>query len=212
MTQHYPLFLDLRMARVLVVGGGAVASRKVVSLVEHGCRPEIIAPTLDPELADLVRARGLPWRDRGYEAGDAQRRQLVFAATDRPEVNAAIAAEARGEGAWVNVVDDPEASTFLVPASIREGEIAIAMSTAGASPLLARRLRERLEGVVTPGLARAVDRLRSLREEVQTRWPDDEARRRGLWFNLITQEFLDDAIEGRDEEIESRIEACLSRS
>jgi precorrin-2 dehydrogenase/sirohydrochlorin ferrochelatase len=211
-TSPYPALLDLREARVLVVGGGEVAARKVRTLVECGGHPEIVAPALDAELAALVERSGLHWRARAYQAGEASGFHLVFAATDRPEVNSAVAREARGAGAWVNVADDAAASTFHVPAALRAGEVTVALSTGGASPLLARRLRERLEETVTPGLGRAVDRLRGTRAEVHARWPDDEGRRRAFWFTLITQEFLDCAIAGQDEEVESRIEACLSQS
>lgn len=212
MSALYPVLLDLRDARVLVVGGGAVATRKVEALVDFGARPEVVSPALTTELRSLLQAAGLSWRARGYEPGDAAGCRLVIAATDRAEVNAAVAREAREAGAWVNVVDDPAASTFQVPATVREGEITVALSTGGASPLLARRLRERLESVVTPGLGRAAATLRETRGRVQARWPADEARRREFWFRLITQDFLDSAIAGRDEEVEARIEACLSQS
>ena len=212
MSALYPVLLDLRDAPVLVVGGGAVATRKAESLVEAGARPLIVSPALTPELAAIVERERLHWRARGYEAGDLDGCRLAIAATDRAEVNAAVARDAAAAGVWVNVVDDPAASTFQVPATVREGEITVALSTGGASPLLARRLRERLESVVTPGLGRAASRLREARERAHARWPGDESRRRAFWFSLVTQEFLESAIAGRDEEVESRIEACLSQS
>jgi siroheme synthase-like protein len=95
---------------------------------------------------------------------------------------------------------------------VREGGVLAAVSTGGSSPLLARKVRRRLEGVVTPGLGRAATRLQALRGEVRRRWPDDPERRRSFWFSLITDEFVDSAIAGRDEEVESRIEACLWQS
>lgn len=94
----------------------------------------------------------------------------------------------------------------------RRDDVVVALSTGGASPLLARRLRERLECVVTPGLGRAAGRLSALRGEVRERWPADEERRRAAWFHLITPEFLEAAIAGRDDEVEHRITACLSQS
>lgn len=212
MSSLYPVLLDLRGARVLVVGGGAVASRKVDTLVESGGRPEIVAPDLAAPLAVTVERLGLSWAARPYATGDSRGRQLVVAATHRRDVNALVAREAREHGAWVNVADDPEASTFHVPAAIREGDVTVAVSTGGASPLLAGRLRERIADIVTPGLARSIERLRAARSEVQARWPEEEDRRRAFWFALITQDFLDCAIAGQDEEVDSRIEACLSRS
>jgi precorrin-2 dehydrogenase / sirohydrochlorin ferrochelatase len=211
-TSLYPVMLDLREARVLVVGGGAVAWRKVETLVECGARPEIVAPDLTGPLEAMVERLGLSWRARTYESGDARGYQLVIVATHRREVNSAVAREAREHGAWVNVADDPEASTFHVPATIREGEVTVAVSTGGASPLLAGRLRERIAALVTPGLARSIERLRAARAEVQARWPEEAERRRRFWFSLITQDFLDRAIAGRDEEVDSLIESCLSQS
>ena len=212
MSASYPLLVDLREARVLVVGGGAVAGRRVRSLVAHGGRPEIVAPEVTPGTRRIVETMRLTWRERVYEPGDARGCTLVFAATDSREVNAAVAREAREQGAWVSVADDSERSTVQVPAALREGEVTVAVSTGGASPLLARRLVERLRVSITPGLGRTAARLRATRARVRSRWPLDEERRRAFWFTLITDGFLDCAIAGEDAEVESRIEACLSRS
>lgn len=212
MSARYPVMLDLSRLSVLVVGGGEVALRKVRGLVEAGGRPEIVSPELHPELLEIVRARGLSWRERGYETGDAAGFTLVFAATDSAPVNERAGREAADAGALVDVADDPGRSHFHLPASIRQDDVVVAFSTGGASPLLARRLRERLEAVVTPGLGRAARRLARVREEVRTRWPEDGARRREAWFGLVTPEFLDAAIEGRDDDVEHRISTCLSQS
>lgn len=212
MSARYPILLDLADARVLVVGGGPVAQRRVEALVASGGRPVIVAPEVTSALREAIEGAGLVWRARAYESGEAAGYQLVLAATDRSVVNAEIARDARRGGGWVNVADDPAASSFELPAVLRQGEVGIAVSTGGAAPLLSRRLRERLETVVTPGLGRAAERLRDVREQVQARWPDDESRRRSFWFELVTQDFLECAIDGRDGEVESRIEACLSQS
>jgi precorrin-2 dehydrogenase/sirohydrochlorin ferrochelatase len=208
----YPVLLDLRRVRVLVVGGGAVATRKVEGLVEAGGRPDVVAPELTPELRALAEREGLACRLRPYAPGDVVGYTLVFAATDRPEVNARVAREAAEAGALASVADAGAGSDFHVPATIRRGPVVVALATGGASPLLSRRLRERLEAVVTPGVGRAAARLETVREEVRARWPEDEARRRAFWFDLITPGFLDSAVEGRDEEVEARISRCLSQS
>lgn len=212
MSALYPALLDLDAARVLVVGGGQVALRKVEGLLAAGGTPDLIAPELAPELAALVESAGLFHRAAAFAEGDTRGYRIVVAATDRTGVNAQVAAEARAGGAWVNIVDDPEGSDLAVPATLREGGVLVALSTGGASPLLAARLRTRLEGVVTPGLGRAVARLQAVRTEIRERWPDDEGRRRSFWFSLITEEFLDSAIAGNDEDVEAQIEACLSQS
>jgi siroheme synthase-like protein len=210
-SARYPVMLDVSRLPVLVVGGGEVALRKVRGLVEAGARPEIISPEVHPELREIIREHGLTWREREW-AVDGSGFDLVFAATDSSAVNARVAREAAESGALCDVVDDPRRSTLHVPAVIRQDEVVVAFSTGGASPLLARRLRERLEAVVTPGLGRAARRLARVREEVRTRWPEDGARRRAAWFGLVTPEFLDAAIEGRDDDVEHRISTCLSQS
>jgi siroheme synthase-like protein len=172
----------------------------------------VVSPDAGDELRALIERRRLVWHRRRWEAGDCRRRHLVFAATDDAAVNAAVAAEAEAEGALVTRADDGDGSTFHVPAALREGDVVVALSTGGAAPLLARRLSERLGAVVTPGVGRAAARLAAVRAQVQARWPHDEARRRGLWFTLITPEFLDAAVAGRDDEVEHRISRCLSQS
>jgi siroheme synthase-like protein len=113
----------------------------------------------------------------------------------------------------VSRADEGGASDFHVPSHVRRDEVVFAFSTGGASPLLARRIRERLETtLVTPGLGRAARRLADVRDEVQARWAGDERRRRAFWFDLITPEFLDLAVAGRDEDVEQAITRCLSQS
>ncbi|HKP77316.1 MAG TPA: bifunctional precorrin-2 dehydrogenase/sirohydrochlorin ferrochelatase, partial [Longimicrobiaceae bacterium] len=151
MSARYPVMLDVSRLSVLVVGGGEVALRKVRALVEAGGRPEIVSPEVHPELLELIREHGLVWTQRAYEEGDARGFDLVFAATDSPDVNAHVARVAAEGRALVDVADEPRRSTFHVPACIRRDDVVVAFATGGASPLLARRLRERLESVVTPG-------------------------------------------------------------
>lgn len=208
----YPVFVDAARLRALVVGGGEVALRKVRSLVDAGARPAIVSPVLHPELRELVDRMSLDWRARTYESGDAAGFHLVFAATDSPAVNEAVAREAEAAGAFASRADEGGSSSFHVPASIRRDGVVVAFSTGGASPLLARRLKERLEEVVTPGLGRAARRLADVREQMRARWPQDEERRRSAWFSLVTPEFLDAAVAGRDEDVELRIARCLSQS
>ena len=209
---RYPVFLDLGRLNVLIVGAGEVALRKLRGVVEAGGRPEVVAPDALPEVREIVRAHELTWHARRYEKGDAAGRHLVFAATDEPRVNHAVAREADAAGALVSVADDGAESTFILPAVIRQGDVTVALSTGGASPLLARRIRDRVEGVVTPGLGRAAARLATVREELKARFPADEGRRRAAWFELVTPEFVDAAIAGRDDDVEHRISACLSQS
>ncbi|HEX2208280.1 MAG TPA: bifunctional precorrin-2 dehydrogenase/sirohydrochlorin ferrochelatase [Longimicrobium sp.] len=209
----YPVMLDVTRLRVLVVGGGSVAARKVAGLAEAGGRPAVVAPAVTDELRAMVERLRLVWHARPYHSVDADRHHLVFAATDDPGVNQRIADDARAAGALVSRADEGGESDFHVPSHIRQNDVVVSISTGGASPLLARRLRERMmETVVTPGLGRAARRLADVRAQVQARWAADEARRRAFWFELITPEFLDLAVAGRDEDLEQSIRRCLSQS
>ena len=208
----YPLFLDLQAVPVLVVGGGGVSVRKVAALVECGGRPTVVAPAVHRELEAQAAAGRIMLDRRPYRAGEAANFRLVFAATDDAAVNAGVAEDARSGGAWVNLADDPQGSTAVVPASVREGAVTAALSTGGGSPLLARLLRERVAEVITPGVGRVAARLGELRAEVRSRWPEDETRRRRFWFELVDESFLDSAIAGDDRDVEQRIARCLSQS
>lgn len=207
-----PLWVDGRRLRVLVVGGGRVAERKVRALVSARARPVVIAPALTPRLAAWA-ARGLvEHRARGYRDGDAAGFQLVVAATDRREVNERIRRDAEAAGAWLTVVDDPRASTVIWPAVVRRGDVVVAIGTAGASPLLARRIRERVEQAVPPGVAWLAARLRRLRHEIRRRWPADAERRRAVWECAVPPDVVDWAARNERERIEAHIAACLSPS
>ena len=208
----YPVVLDLADLPILVVGGGAVAARRVEGLLAGGGAPEIISPEVCDVLARLLAGFGLGYRAREFNAGDTDGYRLVVAATDSAAVNRRIAADSRRSGGLVNIVDDPAGSDFVVPAVVREGEVLAAVVSGGATPLLAAAVRDRIAGIITPGLGRSAARLAALREELRARWPDDGTRRSNFWMALVTEEFVDLALAGRDEEVESRIEACLSRS
>lgn len=208
----YPVVLELAALPALVVGGGAVAARRVEGLVAGGGVPDVVSPEVCDALDGLLAAFGLTRYHRSYRHGDADGYRLVVAATDSAGVNAEVAADARRAGALVNVVDDPAGSDFVVPAVIREGEVLAAVVSGGASPLLAAAVRDRIAGIITPGLGRSSARLAALRAELRARWPADGRRRSDFWTALVTEEFVDLALAGRDEEVESRIEACLSRS
>ena len=165
--QYYPLFLDLRGQRVLVVGAGAVGTRKVLSLLP--CAPERItvvdpAPA-GPPLAEAAAQGTIVYCQRGFLPGDIAGNHLVFAASGNAAVNALVADLCRAGGILCNSADAPEASSFVVPAHFQRGPITIALSTGGASPALARRLRGEMEewlGDRFTGLAILLGRLRPL--------------------------------------------------
>ncbi len=143
-TPYYLVALDLRGRRCLVAGGGAVARRKVAGLLHAGAEVLMVSPYVGPMPDGVVVAR------RAVQTGDLDNVALAVCATGDAVVNATLAAEARRRGVWVNVVDDPPAGDFTVPATLRRGELQVGVSTGGASPALAGRLRTELEDHFRP--------------------------------------------------------------
>jgi precorrin-2 dehydrogenase/sirohydrochlorin ferrochelatase len=145
-TSSYPIVLtDLSMARCVVIGGGAVAERKARQLIEAGARPTVISPAISEALAGWREAGQLEHIARAYAEGDLAGAALVIAATDDAAVNGLAAAEARRLGVLANIADDPGAGSFHTVATVRRGDLLISVSTGGASPGLAARLRRELE-------------------------------------------------------------------
>jgi siroheme synthase-like protein len=144
----YPVSLDVRGRRCLVVGGGPVAARKARSLLECGALVTVIAPEVSPAFAAL---EPVTLEQRPYRAGDVTGFALVLTATGRPEIDGAVHADARAAGIWVNSADDLKHCTFTLPAVVRDGPVSVAVSTGGASPALASWLRSavaaQVEGV-----------------------------------------------------------------
>ena len=142
---YYPVFLNIKGKKCVVVGGGQVALRKVRVMLEHGSDVEVISPDLCPEMAELAVSGTIHALAREYQAEDLKNAFVAIAATDNSEINRSVVAEARRSAVLVNVVDDAENSDFIVPSYMRRGEITIAVSTGGKSPALARKIRTRLE-------------------------------------------------------------------
>ena len=160
----HPLFVRLAGEAVVVVGGGAVAERKVAPLVEGGARVTVISPAVTPAIREWA-ARGLVRIvKRPYAPGDLRGVRLAYAATDDEQVNRAVRDEADTEKIWLNVADRPELCDFFVPAVVRQGDLSVAVSTGGASPALARRIREVLAERFGPEYAAALEQLRAIRD------------------------------------------------
>jgi precorrin-2 dehydrogenase/sirohydrochlorin ferrochelatase len=153
-TPLYPAFLNLKGRLCVVFGGGKVAERKVAKLLAAQARVRVISPAAGNLLLQWAADGQIEWVNRSYASGDAAAAWLVFAATNDPEVNRAIAAEAEAAGRLVNVADDVARCAFTVPASTRQGGVQVAISTFGTDPAKAKRLRELLESDIQDGTAR----------------------------------------------------------
>lgn len=141
----YPIFVLLEDKPCLVVGGGSVGERKVLDLLEAGARVTVVSKDLTPTLAKLAQVGEIRCLNEPFTPEQVNGMVLVLAATDDREVNARVSAAAQARGILVNVADAPEYCNFIVPARVRRGELTLAISTGGASPAVAQKLRQELE-------------------------------------------------------------------
>ena len=166
---YYPVFMNVKGKKCVVIGGGQVALRKVRILLEHGADVEVISPDLYPELAELAERGEIRALTREYQAGDLENAFVAIAAINNNEINQRVAVEARRRAVLVNVVDDAEKSDFIVPSYLRRGDVAIAVSTGGKSPALARKIRSRLEKEIGDEYALLASLISEVRIEVKQR-------------------------------------------
>jgi precorrin-2 dehydrogenase/sirohydrochlorin ferrochelatase len=187
---YYPLFLDLRNKKAVVVGGGRVAERKVKALLNCQARVRLISPKITPALKRRVDQGKLVWRPRSFRGGDLQGAFLVFAATDDPKLNRLIAAQAQKNHQLANVANLPLASSFLVPAVIRRGSLLIAISTSGFSPALAKKIRQELGLAFGREFSDFLNILGKVRLALSAEMPV-QARRQKILSRLVRSEVLD---------------------
>jgi precorrin-2 dehydrogenase/sirohydrochlorin ferrochelatase len=146
----YPVNLVLRGRRVLVVGGGRVATQKVRGLLDADATVHVVAPAFEPELDELADAGRITRDVRPYRSGEVSGYRLVVSATGDPAVDGQVFAEAEEAEVWVNSADDPAHCAFTLPAKVRRGDILVAVSTSGRSPALATWMRRQLEAELGP--------------------------------------------------------------
>lgn len=194
---YYPVFLEMTDRPCVVVGGGAVAERKAEGLLAAGAQVTVVSPELTPALAALKQEGRLRHVARAYREGDLEGYEVAVVATDDGSVNAAVAREGRERGVWVNAVDDPPNCDFIIPSVIRRGDVVIAVSTGGASPALARRLREELEAFLEEDNAALAKLLHDVRQELRARGIAVEAE---TWRSAIDGRLRTLIAQGRESE------------
>ena len=182
--QYYMACLDLRGRRCVVVGGGTVGAEKARGLLACGADVTVVSPTLHETFPTL----NVTWRRGTYRRRDLRGAFLVIAATSLREVNERVHRDAERRGLLCNVADVPDLCSFILPAVHREGPIAIAVSTGGASPALAKRIRSDAAALVTPQHAELAERLERLRPWVKKQYPSYEERRD--FFEALVEDAL----------------------
>jgi precorrin-2 dehydrogenase/sirohydrochlorin ferrochelatase len=163
---QYPLLLSVSGVPALVVGAGRVAERKVAGLLRCGARVTVVAPLAARAIRKWSAEGSVRWRERVYAPKDLKGQRLVYCTTDQPDVDARVAREARRRGLLVNCASQPELGNFSLPATARAGDLQVAVSTGGASPVLARRLARQVQAELGRSVGAWAALLRQLRPVV----------------------------------------------
>lgn len=193
-----------------MVGGGAVAARKAEALLAAGAHVVVIAPELCEPLAAREAAGDIEHRCKSFEPTDVEGCFIVIAATDVPAVNAAVSEAAQARGILVNVVDEPELCDFFAPAVVHRGDLTIAVSTGGKSPILSRVIREELEAQYGREYAAFVQLLGQMRPRV-IEAVRSQAERRRAWREMLASEALELLAAGKPDAARQALERVLDR-
>lgn len=205
----YPIALKLAGRPVCVVGGGAVAARKVRELRACGAVINVVAPEAGDEIAHLARDGGLRWLRAPFEPPALDGATLVFAATDDRMVNLAVVRAAHERGLLINVADVPDLCDFYLPAVERRGPVVVAVSSGGASPALAGQLVREIGRTLPESLGRHAELLAAARARLKQRYPDDAERRHALGQALARAGTRALVEQGREDEARKRLERIV---
>ncbi|MEZ9564218.1 NAD(P)-dependent oxidoreductase [Vibrio artabrorum] len=189
--RYFPMFLDVENKPILVVGGGEVACRKVDSLLRAGASVTLVSPKVAPYLKQLIDDGKLHWIQNFYSSQIISKNYLqVWATTDNPSLNHQVYNDAKKLGILVNVVDDLPYCDFITPSMINRGRIQIAISSGGASPVLVRNIREKLETVLPQNIGLIADFGASKRNSIKASFPTVDERRK-FWERFLSSSFID---------------------
>lgn len=218
MARYYPAFLNVAGLRAVVVGGGAVAERKAAQLLASGADVTLVSPDATPELERLAGEGRVRLIRRAYAPGDLAGAWIAVAATDDPETQRNIRAESLREKTLLNVADEPDLCGFIAPSIVERGPVAVAISTGGESPALARRLRELMGGERDQQgsgdepfcrclqWADAGEDLAAVRAELRA---EGKSAPPEAWQEAMDEEFLRLALEGKSDEARRKLRAAL---
>ncbi|MDH5911601.1 siroheme synthase [Vibrio splendidus] len=206
--RYFPMFLDVENKPILVVGGGEVACRKVDSLLRAGADVTLVSPKVEPYLKQLVDENKLHWIQNFYSSQLISKNYLqVWATTDNPNLNHQVHNDAKKIGILVNVVDDLPYCDFITPSMINRGRIQIAISSGGASPVLVRNIREKLETVLPQNIGLIADFGASKRNSIKESFPTVDERRK-FWERFLSSSFINQVTDR--EQLESYYQQSLT--
>ncbi|MDA1128973.1 MAG: bifunctional precorrin-2 dehydrogenase/sirohydrochlorin ferrochelatase [Chloroflexi bacterium] len=209
MTNFYPIFLNLEGRRAVIIGGGLIAEGKILKLLDSGAKIIVISPDATQGIRDAADRGDIEFHLRKYEAGDLEGAFLVIAATNDRVVNQEIFEEAESLGILLNAVDDPPRCSFIAPAIVERGPVTLAISTGGASPALARKLRETLADSPALDWADATGVLSRARQIIKEKQVAVDPQR---WQCCMPDKLLEMAQSGReDEALEMLMDGLLGK-
>ena len=209
--RYFPIFLDLDKRPCLVVGGGEIAARKAQQLLRSNADVVVIAPRMGDAIQALAQQGRVRHETREFQPRDVSGCALVIAATSDQQVNQAVAAAARAENVPVNVVDNPALCSFIMPSVVDRDPVQIAVSTGGASPVLARLLRAKLETLIPASYGRLATVVREFRGRVRQHFPEFRQRRR-FWENVLQGPVVEMLFAGREQAAIRTLEQALEHS
>ncbi|GAB4535162.1 MAG: bifunctional precorrin-2 dehydrogenase/sirohydrochlorin ferrochelatase [Thermodesulfovibrionia bacterium] len=186
--RYYPVFVRLDGKRVVVVGGGAVAERKAITLIKAGAKVDVISPTITRNLHRYKDKGLIRHIEREYRKGDLKGAFIVIASTSSREVNSAVEREAQGLGCLVNVVDTPSEGNFIAPSIVRRGPLTIAISTEGQSPAISKAIRKEIESLYGKAFSQYLMFAGRIRKEILKRIKDKK-QRSGI-LNLLSSPMI----------------------
>lgn len=201
----YPVGLVVAGRRVVLVGGGRIAARRLGALVEAGAQVEVVAPEAADPVRDAAAAGTIIWHARPFDPSDLDGAWLALSATGHPAVDAAVAAAATERRVWLASADDPTASTATVPSVLREGDVTVTVSTGGRSPALAAWLRDRIAADLGPEISTLLDLMAEVREEERAAGRPTEALN---WRRALDSGILEDVRQGRIEAAREALRTC----
>jgi len=204
-----PIFVNIRKQPCLVVGGGAVAARKVALIRRAGAQVTVVSPELCDELQELADSGAVSYQARGFQAEDIDAPVLVIAATDQPDVNEQVAKLARARGIPFNMVDNPELGSFIMPSIVDRSPVQIAVSTGGASPVLARMIRTKLEGCIPASYGRLAALVDGFREKVKAKFTNVQQRKQ-FWETVLEGEVAERVFTGHEDEARAELEKAIA--
>lgn len=206
---YYPVYLNLKGKKCVVVGAGRVAVRKVGSLLKSGAEVVLISPRIDKNLARLSRQKKITYRRKNFEAKDLSGAFLVIGATDNSRINDEISRVAEEKGILVNIVDLPVRCNFIVPSRVKRGDLSIAISTSGKSPLLAKRIRQELELVYGREYALFLKLMEKLRPEIIKNIPEPK-KRAEVFKKIVDSDIIKLIKQGEKKLVRERIKEIMT--